>query len=1024
MAMDTVSDLSLGEKLALKGQLFELRKKLNAIELQNQQTETFSFRPELVTDYYELPDREVSYSKNVDRAEQMRRQKLDMLKATLEFEQSAELTFSPSITNKSRRIAERVQAQPGAETDVGQRLYNQHARIQENKARQQEIITQFDARTGQRLFSPLISAKSKSLVPSTGGANELDAHEFMYRDAVDREERLRQQELRSHEDSERVASARKLNPQSDRILRQRAERETRALFEYLDRGGSGALAYDDIAAAAEVLVSRGILRVDSATGQSSHSVAGRVWGVLLGPRHHERGPAVPDPAPKKKGAEARDVFRTTGRELSAGEAEAKEGLTGQSVGLVSFTQRVLPVAARAYLGARFDSFELYDSTAERAAGADEMQLPLPPAQDASAAPSTPPRSPYHIPRKGPPSATKSPHKFKAVVLKSDLPRSLISAKTSAVSVKKAPLGTTPSTPSNRVAAQAQSAAVESAVELSFRSEDGDKPVRLSDIPVHGRVPAPSPKHFAPVVRNPNEAVMPSAYAVFRTFVMALLALLKKHGAELGLGQGADLSRIREKARADAAQASAHRNHGGSFAPQIPTRSRELAMSKEEREAAVLLQAALAEANPEDDSEELSGVAFAENTTASPAGKKSSLEMLLERTKLSQERKLQRKEALLSEEMRECTFQPRINRSQAHRSTGPASSAASLGELKVQTAEDDTASAKSGGMDQTSTSSALGQIYEYNKEVPAHERLYAMKDKAPRSNRVVHKTKEELELEQCTFVPKLAPYNSSSNPLEGEPVRPTGWDEAVSRLRSIAAARLEPQETDQVEAEDLDRRYARACKVFAEGPKEFEFQVDRRARERADRRKAHTKPRLFVDVKLSASKVANIPVYDNDNPAELARRFCKIYSFPREAHAVLEEVIRQSMEANGVRIAETAGEMRATVDGEAEADAEGEGEGEADTGSEPEPQTEPDVGPDVNPELGTDAGKRVSDVENTANEALPSPGAGASAGNIGRGSAAPATRPKIRLRVNATARNRSGKDISVQSVVASGGEDAD
>ncbi len=174
--MESLSDLSTGEKLALKGQLFELRKKLNAIELQNQQTETFSFQPELVTQY-KLSDRENNYTKNVEKAEHMRRQKLDMLKATLEIEQSTELTFSPSITNKGRRLAERANAQSGAVKDVGHRLYNQHALILENKNRQKDAFSNFDPRTGQRLFSPLISKKSKELVPST--ENELNAHEFM-----------------------------------------------------------------------------------------------------------------------------------------------------------------------------------------------------------------------------------------------------------------------------------------------------------------------------------------------------------------------------------------------------------------------------------------------------------------------------------------------------------------------------------------------------------------------------------------------------------------------------------------------------------------------------------------------------------------------------------------------------------------------------------------------------------------------------------------------------------------------------
>jgi hypothetical protein len=870
--MANVSDLTLGEKLALKGQLFELRKKLNAIELQNQQTETYSFRPALVTEYYELPDRENSYVKNVERAEQMRRQKLDMLRTTLEMEQTSELTFSPNITKKSRRIAEIANSQPGAEQDVGRRLYNQHARMQESKARQSENVKQFDPRTGQRMFSPLISAKSKALVPAA--SNELDAHEFMYRDAVEREERLRQQELRAREEAERTAAKSKLNNQSDRILKQRAERETRALFDYLDQENRGTVSYDDIAAAAHTLVARGLLTINASIGQSSHSVADRVWRILL---EH----------PRQDLSELTPIAASTKNETSIGKQEqtasdeeaAQSGLSGRLVGLEAFTKRVLPVAARGFLGAQFDSRELYESTITDSHGDTRAAIIEDLTEDLQAQPSTPTRASYHIPRTKDhdvSSAKKAEHghTFKPVIFKSDIPKSLTTAKTAALPVKKASLGTTPK-PANKIA-QLQLRHLESGADVTYLSEEGEKTVRLEDIPVHGRIAPVSPKRVTPVISNSNEAVIPSAYAVFRTFILALITLLKAHAHDASVQS--PISSLHAKVHENAVKASALRiEGGGTFSPNIPDRSRKLALTKEEREAALLVQKAI------DDDALLNGRSGDTNKT------KSSLEMMLERARVSEERKQQHKVAALEEELRECTFQPKINR------------------MHIATSSQVDLSALQNTSKPTVVNPVLGQIYEYNSDTPAHERLYAMKDKSARSTRIVHKTKEEIELEECTFSPKLAPYSRQGSVSTAEyssepPPRPPGWDEAVQRLRNAAAARTEVDD-DEKQPESLDERYARARRAFAKGPKEFQFKTDERSRKRAARQEAHSKPRLYIDVKLSAFRTANIPVYDFDNPLELARRFCKIFSFPPQAHVVLEEVIRQSMESNSIRISE-------------------------------------------------------------------------------------------------------------------------
>ena len=373
--------------------------------------------------------------------------------------------------------------------------------------------------------------------------------------------------------------------------------------------------------------------------------------------------------------------------------------------------------------------------------------------------------------------------------------------------------------------------------------------------------------------------------------------------------------------------------GGTFSPSIPEKSMRLALSKEEREAAEVLQYALQEAD-------------AEEAAETSKLKQNNLDLLLERARLGKEKKEKHMQTIISEQMQQCTFQPRINKSPAQmKGIGKTSKAkigvsiefslpeSGSGKVDDNTCEislDSTGSIVDENSNASEVSNSLGQIYEYDSAVPAYERLYAHKDKAPRSSRIVHKSREDTELEKCTFTPKLAPYTpeptlqlqeiqmdtdgTSANILvpADKPIRAPGWQKNVDRLRHAAAMRPNSVVEEEVQLEELERRYARSKRLFAEGPKEFQFESERRIQDRAAKAKTHAKPRMYVDVKLSAFKTANIPVYDGDDPADLSRCFCKIYAFPRQAYAVLEEVIRQSMEANGLRIPQNQSESE--VDG--------------------------------------------------------------------------------------------------------------
>ena len=66
-----LSDLSPGDKLSLKGKIFELQKKLQIIDYKNKQKQEFSYKPKLFN--YDLPDRESNVLESINKAEIIRK---------------------------------------------------------------------------------------------------------------------------------------------------------------------------------------------------------------------------------------------------------------------------------------------------------------------------------------------------------------------------------------------------------------------------------------------------------------------------------------------------------------------------------------------------------------------------------------------------------------------------------------------------------------------------------------------------------------------------------------------------------------------------------------------------------------------------------------------------------------------------------------------------------------------------------------------------------------------------------------
>ncbi len=66
-----ISDLSPGDRLSLKGKLFELQKKLNIIDIERKMEEQCSFQPKILE--YDLPNRKKDFIENSDKADIMRK---------------------------------------------------------------------------------------------------------------------------------------------------------------------------------------------------------------------------------------------------------------------------------------------------------------------------------------------------------------------------------------------------------------------------------------------------------------------------------------------------------------------------------------------------------------------------------------------------------------------------------------------------------------------------------------------------------------------------------------------------------------------------------------------------------------------------------------------------------------------------------------------------------------------------------------------------------------------------------------
>jgi hypothetical protein len=176
-----ISQLSPGEKLSLKGKLYELRKKLNIIDIEEKRNAELSFQPEIKE--YNLPERQYgqqNFISNTERAEIMRKQKLELLKLTLH-QQEEQCSFSPVFSTKQSKKSSEAERIP-----VHLRLYDKGKIYADKKIQQRKEFTQYDD-NGRKLFQPQINKNTRkdpntsSSLSTDSSIQSVSADEFLYR---------------------------------------------------------------------------------------------------------------------------------------------------------------------------------------------------------------------------------------------------------------------------------------------------------------------------------------------------------------------------------------------------------------------------------------------------------------------------------------------------------------------------------------------------------------------------------------------------------------------------------------------------------------------------------------------------------------------------------------------------------------------------------------------------------------------------------------------------------------------------
>jgi hypothetical protein len=127
-----MNELTPGDKMSLKGKIFELQKKLNLLDVEQQNAQDFSFHPEITG--YKLPNRKDDFINNLNQAEETRKERFEALKQQLVLERSEDCSFAPQINRRKKDIHVAKSQKP-----VFERLTEKGKEYQDSAEKRKEV---------------------------------------------------------------------------------------------------------------------------------------------------------------------------------------------------------------------------------------------------------------------------------------------------------------------------------------------------------------------------------------------------------------------------------------------------------------------------------------------------------------------------------------------------------------------------------------------------------------------------------------------------------------------------------------------------------------------------------------------------------------------------------------------------------------------------------------------------------------------------------------------------------------------
>ena len=262
----SLSDLSFGDKMSLKGKLFELQKKLNLIGIQKEMEEDpeATFQPTFEARQFNLRDRHKNFHTNVMKSETIRKQKLDMMRQTLHTEHTQEYTFEPKIHTKpksqlkEKRILNKSICELREQGREGELPADRRARrIKEDE----------DARKAMASRKYTNPGTEKILKKRQQALESSEESTFSRAGRHSRENVAKQVE-------QETTQTKKISSKSESILDSKFRKEIFMLFSHLDEEQSGTICFDDIRHAVVSNV------VSTHNDASTVESAGIIWTLL------------------------------------------------------------------------------------------------------------------------------------------------------------------------------------------------------------------------------------------------------------------------------------------------------------------------------------------------------------------------------------------------------------------------------------------------------------------------------------------------------------------------------------------------------------------------------------------------------------------------------------------------------------------------------------------------------------------------------------------------------------------------